>query len=135
MNMNMKVIIGIIAVVVVILGVAVFTMGNASPATTSSGSDQILLVTSPNPPTTGTSTFTINVKDTQGKPVDNAKVSFNVNMTSMNMGSQQGTATSQGSGKYAAKGSFSMRGPWRVSATVVMPDGKQMNQDFDLNVE
>ncbi len=56
-------------------------------------------------------------------------------MTSMNMGVQQGTATSQGSGNYAASGKFSMGGPWRVSTQVTMPDGKSMTKDFDISVQ
>jgi hypothetical protein len=55
-------------------------------------------------------------------------------MTTMNMGTQKGTATSQGSGKYAATGRLSMRGPWRVSTTVTYADGNAMKKDFVVNV-
>ncbi len=82
----------------------------------------------------GPATFIIEVKDKKGKPVDNATVSFDLNMTAMNMGVQQGNATSQGGGRYAASGRMSMRGPWKVSTKISMPDGSVVNKDFTVNV-
>ena len=55
-------------------------------------------------------------------------------MTAMNMGTQQGNATSQGNGRYAATGTMSMRGPWKVTTKVTMPDGSVVNKDFTVNV-
>jgi len=52
----------------------------------------------------------------------------------MNMGTQQGNATSQGNGRYAASGQMSMRGPWKVTTKVTMPDGSIVNKDFTVNV-
>lgn len=102
---------------------------------TSSGTDSgIVLSTNPNPLRPGQATFIIDVKDNSGKPVDNAVVSFDINMTAMNMGTQQGTATPQGSGRYSAVGNMSMRGPWRVRTTVKMPDGSTQKKDFSVNV-
>ena len=94
----------------------------------------ISLSTNPDPLQPGPATFFIDVKDKSGKPVDTAKVSFDLNMTTMNMGIQQGDATSQGNGRYAAMGRMTMRGPWRVSTKVTMPDGSIVNKDFTVNV-
>lgn len=94
----------------------------------------VTLSTDPNPLRLGQATFMIDVKDKSGKPVDGATVSFDINMTAMNMGTQQGTATPQGSGRYSAVGNMSMRGPWRVRTTVKMPDGSTENKDFTVNV-
>jgi len=55
-------------------------------------------------------------------------------MTAMNMGAQQGNATSQGNGRYAASGQMSMRGPWKVTTKITMPDGSVVNKDFTVNV-
>jgi len=52
----------------------------------------------------------------------------------MNMGTQQGNATSQGNGRYSVEGRMTMRGPWRVSTKVTMPDGSVENKDFTVNV-
>lgn len=94
----------------------------------------ISLSTSPNPLQPGPATFFIDVKDKNGKPVDTAKVFFDLNMTTMNMGTQQGNAVSQGNGRYLAVGTMSMRGPWRVSTKVTMTDGSVENKDFLVNV-
>jgi hypothetical protein len=129
---NKDTIIGIIVVLIIIfLGWKLFSKPSTSPT---SGAEAISLTTNPNPLRTGPATFIIDVKDKSGKPVDNAKVSFDLNMTTMNMGTQQGVAASQGGGKYAISGSMSMRGPWRVRTKVTMPDSSIVNKDFTVNV-
>ncbi|CAN5170051.1 hypothetical protein BH11PAT1_BH11PAT1_5140 [soil metagenome] len=135
--MNNKTLLLILAVVVgliIVLSVKTMSVPN-SKGETATGTAEVNLVTQPNPPSIGQTTFIIAVKDTNGKAVDNAKVSFDLNMTTMNMGLQQGNATSQGNGKYAATGRLSMRGPWRVSTTVTMPDGTKVNKDFTVNAQ
>lgn len=96
--------------------------------------ETISLSTEPSPLRLGQATFIIEIRDTDGKPVDNATVSYDLNMSTMNMGTQQGNATSKGRGRYTASGSLSMRGPWRVRAKVIMPDGSMENKDFIVNV-
>jgi nitrogen fixation protein FixH len=126
----------IIGIIIVVLVIGYFAsqyleIGGSNSQGSSGG--QISLETTPNPPTIGQNTFTIMVKDSSGNSVDNAKVDFNINMTTMNMGQTSGTATSQGSGRYAAQGRLSMGGPWRISTTVTMPDGSKTNKDFVVN--
>ncbi len=131
--MNNKTLLIVLAVIVV----AVAILGWKSMSTPSSGTGSesgISLSTNPNPLRPGLATFMIDVKDKSGKPVDNATVTFDINMTAMNMGTQQGTATSQGNGRYSASGNMSMRGPWKVSTTVKMPDGSSESKDFTVNV-
>jgi uncharacterized GH25 family protein len=133
--MNSKTLLIILAVMVsaiAILGWKVLSASNSS--TNSNNRDTIFLSTDPNPLRLGTATFMIDVKDKSGKPVDNATVSFDINMTAMNMGTQQGNASPQGNGRYAASGRMSMRGPWKVSTKVTMPDGSVENKDFTVNV-
>lgn len=134
--MSNKILLGVLAVMV--LGIGYFALkGNSagnSPSSGGNGNSTITLSTNPDPLQPGQATFIINVKDKEGKPVDNAKVSFDLNMTSMNMGTQQGDAASQGNGRYAATGTMSMRGPWRVATKVTMPDGTVQTEDFSVNV-
>jgi nitrogen fixation protein FixH len=136
--MNNKMLVIILAIVVgaiAILGFKVMSAENSSTVSSATtGGSSISLSTNPNPLQTGKATFMIEVKDKNGKAVDNAKVSFGINMTTMNMGSQQGEATSQGNGKYAATGNMSMRGPWKVSTKITMPDGSVEDKDFTVNV-
>ena len=99
-----------------------------------SGNAQISLMTNPSPLRLGQGTFIISVKDDAGNPVDDARVTFDLNMTTMNMGTQEGVASAQGNGNYAVVGRLSMKGPWKVSTKVTMPDGKEISKDFSVNV-
>src|SRR3989344_8713230 len=131
---NLLIALVLAAGVIALLGWKVMGSSSSGSTTNTGSSDQISLTTDPNPLRLGNATFIIDVKDKSGKPVDNATVSFDINMTAMNMGTQQGNATSQGNGRYSAVGTMSMRGPWRVRTTVKMPDGSTENKDFTVNV-
>lgn len=52
----------------------------------------------------------------------------------MNMGEQEGTAVGEGGGVYKGTGRFSMRGPWRIVVSAVLPDGKNLSQNFYYDV-
>ena len=131
--MNNKTLLVILAIMIGLTAILGWNVMSASSSDTSS-SGGISLSTDPSPLQPGPATFMIDVKDKKGKPVDNAIVAFDLNMTAMNMGTQRGNATSQGNGRYSAAGSMSMRGPWRVRTTVTMPDGSVENKDFMVNV-
>ena len=130
---NKNLLIALVIVAVVILGLG-WKVLSGSSISTGSGNEPVSLTTNPNPLQMGPATFIIDVKDKDGKPVDNATVYFDLNMTAMNMGAQQGNATSQGNGRYAASGQMSMRGPWKVTTKITMPDGSVVNKDFTVNV-
>jgi hypothetical protein len=133
--MNNKMLLIVLAIMVVaVVALGWKTMSISTPGSSAGAETGISLSTNPNPLRLGQATFMIDVKDKNGKPVDTATVSFDLNMTAMNMGTQQGTATSQGNGQYSAVGNMSMRGPWRVRTTVKMPDGSTENKDFTVNV-
>ena len=124
--------------IALVIGAVVLGLGwkllSGSSASTGPESEMVSLTTSPNPLRMGPATFIIDVKDKDGKPVDNATVYFDLNMTAMNMGIQQGNATTQGNGRYAATGTMSMRGPWKVATKITMPDGSVVAKDFTVNV-
>lgn len=133
--MNTKTLLVILAIMVgtiVILGYD--SKGSVNGISDTDNNSGISLSTKPDPLQPGPATFFIEVKDKSGKPVDSAKVFFDLNMTTMNMGTQQGEATSQGNGRYSAVGRMTMRGPWRVSTKVTMPDGSVENKDFTVDV-
>ena len=74
------------------------------------------------------------IKDKNGKPIDDSTLTYDLNMTTMNMGTQQGSAVFQSKGRYVATGNLTMRGPWRIRTKVTMPDGSTKNKDFVVNV-
>lgn len=121
----------IILIVVFVLAIAGLSIKLVNAE---SGGGRISLNTDPSPLQLGQANFLVTVKDKDGKLVDNATVSFDLNMTTMNMGTQQGSATAQGNGKYLSVGRLSMLGPWRFSVNVNMPDGGIIKKNFDLNV-
>ena len=120
--------------VIALLGWKVMGSSSSGSTTNTGSTDQISLTTDPNPLRLGNATFIIEVKDENEKPVDNATVWFDLNMTAINMGTQQGNATSQGNGKYAATGRMTMSGPWKVTTKITMPDGSVENKDFTVSV-
>lgn len=126
----MMVVAGVFMLIIGFLGFRVMSLSS-----TGNSSEQVSLITDPNPPRLGSANFVITVKDEKGQPVKDAKVFFDLNMTAMNMGTQQGNATSQGDGTYAATGKLTMRGPWKVATKITMPDGKEMSKDFMINAQ
>lgn len=121
----------IILIVVFVLAIAGLSIKLVSAE---SGGSRITLTTDPNPLQLGQANFLVTVKDKDGKLVDDATVSFDLNMTTMNMGVQQGNATAQGNGKYLSVGRLTMLGPWRFSVNVNMPDSSVIKKDFDVSI-
>ena len=131
--MSNKILLTMFVIAVGIIGVMSWKVKSSVLGATTN-SEVISLTTDPNPLQPGQATFIINVRGADGKPVDNATVSFDLNMTTMNMGTQRATATSQGKGRYIVTGNLSMQGPWRVRITASMPEGSTKNKDFVVNV-
>lgn len=132
--MNNKVLLIALVVMIIVIGVMSWKINSVRILGAKTDKSPITLSTSPNPLRLGRATFMIDVVDENGRPVDNARVQFDLNMTTMNMGTQQGNASSQGNGRYSAEGNLSMRGLWRMRTTAKMPDGSTINKDFTVNV-
>lgn len=123
-----------LAIVLAVIGFRMFSSPAPSTTSANGGDYQLTLVTTPNPPTGGKNLLTVNVADSAGKVVEGATVVMDINMTTMDMGSQSGTATPLGDGAYALNASFSMLGPWKIATTVTLPDGQTLTKDFTVNV-
>lgn len=124
-----------LAIVLAVIGFKVLSSPSPSTTSASGGDYQLTLVTTPNPPTGGKDLLTVNIVDSAGKAVDGATVVMDINMATMNMGAQSGTATPQGNGAYALNASFSMLGPWKIATSVTLPNGQTLNKDFMVNVQ
>lgn len=122
-------------IVVGIIGLGIWGLWTVVPDNrTKDGNVQIEL-TSPTTVQAGQNKFIVSVKNAAGEAIDDAIVSVDINMTAMNMGKQQGPATAQGNGEYAAVGNLGMLGPWKISTDVTLPDGQQASEDFIVNAE
>ena len=131
--MNTKTFLVILAIVAMTIAISAFDLkGSINGA--SDATSNISFSTVPDPLQPGPATFFIDVKDKNGKPVDTAKVSYNFNMTTMNMGEQQGDAASQGNGRYSATTRITMSGPWQLNTKVIMPDGSVEQKDLTIEV-
>ncbi len=98
-----------------------------------SGDLFVWIYSNPNPPIRGDNTFEAFVTDANGKPITDAKISFDVDMTNMSHGKNVVPAAPMGEGRYNGKLSFLMPGPWRVLVTIERA-GQTSLIRFDFNV-
>ena len=83
----------------------------------------------------GDNTLGITVTNAAGKPVTAAKVTAQVAMTSMDMGTATPAVKEIGKGHYTSMVAFSMAGPWRITLKVAAPGQKVETKAFDFTAE
>ncbi|MEI6386870.1 MAG: FixH family protein [Spirochaetota bacterium] len=74
----------------------------------------VRLSSNPAPPIRGLDMLEAIISDPSGKPIEGAKVSFDLNMTNMNHGKNVVMAAAKEQGQYLGEVRFMMPGPWRV---------------------
>ena len=97
------------------------------------GDLRVWIINSPSPPKVGNCTLDAYVIDSKGQPVSDATLTFDLNMTNMNMGSHLVTPTLVGDGHYSGQVFLSMPGPWRATITIVHA-GQTNTTQFDFTV-
>lgn len=112
--------------------IAPATQQSSLLGTKQNGALSVQLFSTPNPPVGGYDTIQALVS-LNGQPVSDAKVSFDVDMTNMNMGKKIITAISSGKGLYSSQLLFSMLGPWRLIVNVERA-GQTNSVRFDFYV-
>jgi len=118
-----------------LLSLAACSSDPAAPSNTPVPQElQLTLSTDPNPPQAGPVSLIVEIKDTQGKPVEGAKVSLTAKHTGMTHGGISGDMVDQGGGRYQASGSFSMSGTWRAEVKASKDGTNPKTQSFDLSV-
>ncbi len=98
------------------------------------GNWTVALFSSPNPPIRGSNILEALVTDPLGKPVTDATVSFDIDMTNMSHGKNVVTAKSSGNGRYAGTLFFMMPGPWRVIVAIASPGQPAASERFNFTV-
>jgi hypothetical protein len=98
------------------------------------GEFTVTLFSSPNPPIRGTNALQALVVDANSRPVKDATVSFDVDMTTMSHGKNVVTAKLGDNGRYAATLSFVMPGPWRVIVAVQRQGAPPVSDRFNFSV-
>ena len=97
------------------------------------GDLRVWIINNPSPPKAGNCTLDAYVIDSKGQPVSDATLTFDLNMTNMNMGKNTASPKLSGEGRYGSLVFFSMRGPWRVIITIVHA-GQTNTTQFDFTV-
>jgi hypothetical protein len=97
------------------------------------GDLRVWILTAPNPLIRGSNTFEAFVIDIKGQPVSDAKLTFDFNMTNMNMGRNIVIPKLVSEGRYGGKVFFSMGGPWRVIISIERA-GQTNTVRFDFRV-
>lgn len=95
----------------------------------------VRLTSTPPAPVRGLDILEAIVTDLAGKAVEDAQVTFDLNMTNMNHGKNVVAATAQGKGRYIGQVRFMMPGPWRVIVRVTRPGQAPEDLRFDFTVK
>jgi hypothetical protein len=92
----------------------------------------VSLTLTPYPPSMSKpSDFEIKLTDLNGQAISGATVSLDLTMPGMYMPPNKFDLAASGEGKYTASGHFTMRGPWRMEATITL-NGKTQSVFFDV---
>jgi hypothetical protein len=86
----------------------------------------------PDPPRTGSSTVTLKLADSAGKPISGARVNLEGNMSHPGMRPVFSEAREMESGRYEAPLEFTMRGDWFILFHITLPDGRKLQRQIDV---
>jgi len=95
----------------------------------------IVLTGNPALPIRGRNVLDALVTDAAGRPVTDAQVSFDLDMTNMSHGRNIVPAQPMGNGHYSGRVFFMMPGPWRIIAVIERPDKPVERVRFNFNVK
>lgn len=84
------------------------------------------------PASSGDNALDIGVTTAGGNPMTAAKVTAQVAMTSMDMGTTDPVVKETGKGHYSTTVTFNMAGPWRITVKVSVPGQKPQTKAFDF---
>ncbi|MBS1254072.1 MAG: hypothetical protein MAG451_03128 [Anaerolineales bacterium] len=118
--------------VVMLLGV-LFVAGCDRRSETNSGDVQVDVEVSPQPLEVGPAQVTVMLRDANDKPIENAAVEVEGNMSHAGMVPVIAEATGGDDGRYVTQDfEFTMAGEWFIIVRATLPDGRTMEQTFDL---
>lgn len=87
---------------------------------------------SPVPARVGDVTITIKLTDVSGKAVAGARVTLEGNMSHAGMAPVFAEAKEIGPGRYQSRITLTMAGDWYVIAHATLPDGRTLDQQFEI---
>lgn len=87
---------------------------------------------SPLPARVGDVTITIKIKDGSNEPVAGARIKLEGNMSHAGMAPVFAEAKEIGRGQYRTNMNLSMAGDWQVLVRLTLPDGREVDQQFEI---
>lgn len=88
---------------------------------------------SPQPPKVGPSIFSLRITDAaSSKPLSSARVRLEGNMAHAGMPPVFAEAKESEPGRYRATLQFTMGGDWVVIVHIALPDGREVERQFDV---
>jgi hypothetical protein len=87
---------------------------------------------SPEPARVGPATVAFRLSDAAGKPISNAQVALEADMSHAGMQPRFAEATEREPGRYQAQLEFPMAGDWVILLHVTLPGGKKLERQFDV---
>ena len=94
----------------------------------------VWLASTPAQPTRGDARIDAYVVTTDGQQIQDARVTFDTDMTNMSHGQYLVAAEATGNGHYAGRVHFLMPGPWRIIAVLERPGTDTLKLRFEFNV-
>lgn len=108
------------------------TTSGAGGTTQQSGPYMGLQIT-PHPHTVGPAEVTVELKDANDAPIENATIQVEGNMSHAGMVPVISEAHAIGSGRYVTRDfEFTMGGDWFIIVTATLPNGERISQQFDV---
>ena len=87
---------------------------------------------SPLPARVGDVTITIRMKDGSNEPLAGARIKLEGNMSHAGMAPVFAEAKEIGPGQYRTNMNLSMAGDWQVLVHLTLPDGRELDQQFEI---
>lgn len=95
----------------------------------------VTFATDPTPPAIGPGTIVLTLQDATGRPVDDARVAIEANMSHAGMVPVNAEATGGQDGIYRVSLRWTMAGDWYVDVRFTLPDGQVVGRRFPTVVK
>lgn len=92
------------------------------------------MVAQPSPPVVGDGQLIVTIADPTGKPVTDARLEVEGNMSHAGMKPSFGTVTAAADGQYAIAIRWTMAGDWYVDIKATLADGRVIARRFPITV-
>lgn len=120
---------------VLVLALAVAGCGRMQGGTAPPQDGYALTMTvQPAPPVVGEGQLIVTLADPAGKPVADARLEIEGNMSHAGMKPSFGTVTAAADGRYTVAIPWTMAGDWYVDIKATLPDGRVIARRFPLTV-